>query len=123
MTRQLNAGLSGFSVGDTPLGPATVRDVTAQLHAGQVVATGTAQIGQSLPVSLASRIEVLAGRPRATLVTRASADATPEAMRRDVEALVQSQIDQLIAGLPLRVRAVSIADGKMTIVGTACRSS
>ena len=70
-------------------------------------------------MSLASRIEVLAGRPRATLVdARLSGVQLPEAMRRIVEALVQSQIDQLIAGLPLRVRAVSIADGKMTIVGT-----
>jgi hypothetical protein len=120
LTRQLNAGLSGVSVADTPLGPAMVRDVTAQLRAGQVVANGTAQLGPtSLPVSLATRIEVQSGRPRATLVdARLSGVQLPEDMRRDVEALVQGQIDHLIAGQPLRVRAVSIADGKMTIVGT-----
>jgi hypothetical protein len=120
LTRQLNAVLSGVSVGDTPLGPATVRDVTAQLRGGQVVATGTAQIGPtSLPVSLTGRIDVSAGRPRAALIdARLSGVQLPEAMRRDVEALVQGQVDQLLAGQPLRVKAVSIADGRLTIVGT-----
>jgi hypothetical protein len=120
LTRRLNAVLAGVSVGDTPLGPATVRDVTAQLRGGQVVATGTAQIGPtSLPVSLTGRIDVLSGRPRAALTdARLSGVQFPEAMRRDVEALMQGQVDQLLAGQPLRVKAVSIAEGKLTIVGT-----
>ena len=120
LTRRLNAVLSGVSVGDTPLGPATVRDVTAQLRGGQVVAIGTAQIGPtSLPVSLTGRIDVLSGRPRAALVdARLSGVQLPEAMRRDVETLMQGQVDQLLAGQSLRVKAISIAEGTLTIVGT-----
>lgn len=119
LTEQANANLAGQPLGDTPLGPATVRTVAVQLRDGQVRATGTAQVGPTpLPVSLTATITAQAGRLDVALAdARISGLPMPASARQYVEQALQTQVDQVLSGRQVRVRSVTVAEGKLTIVG------
>lgn len=119
LTQQANASLAGQSLGDTPLGPAAVRSVALQLRDGQIRASGTAQVGPSpLPFSLAGTVTTEGGRMRVTLTdARLSNLPMPASARRYVEETLQAQVDSVVARQRVRVRTVTVADGKLTIVG------
>jgi hypothetical protein len=120
LTQQANAVLSGRAVGDTPLGAATVRNVAVQLRNGRLAATGSAQVGPTtVPLTVAATVEAVNGRPVVSVVEAAVAGvALPAGTRKLVEQTLQGQVDRALANQPLRVRTISIADGKMTVVGS-----
>lgn len=120
LTRLASSGVSGMSFDAGPLGAATVRDLAVQLRAGQIQATGTAQIGPTpLPLALGGTVQPVNGRPRLSLSdARLAGVQIPQAARAAVEQTLQSQVDQLIAGQPVRVSSVTIDGGKITIVGS-----
>ncbi|HEV2121827.1 MAG TPA: hypothetical protein VGW38_03505, partial [Chloroflexota bacterium] len=119
LTRQVNAALSGVTVEDTPLGSATVRDLSVRFLNGRFEANGTAQMGPTgLPVSLAGTVQARDGRPVVSLSdARIGTVPLPQSSRQAIEQLVQGQLDQLLANRPLRVRSVTLENGMLTIIG------
>jgi hypothetical protein len=123
LTELLNQRLAGQSLGDTPLGRATLTRLSVQLRPNQLVASGDARVGdRTVPVSLAGHVDVQNGHPLA-VVSDASAAGLPlpAATRESIRALLQEQVDREISRLQVRVRSVSIAEGKILIIGTRAR--
>jgi hypothetical protein len=119
LTRQVNAAAAGLTFDDTPLGSASVRDLRVQLRGGQVVATGTAQIGPTpLPVSLTGTVQAQNGRPDVVVSdARIGIVQLPQSTRQTIEQTLQAQLDGALRNQPVRVRSVTIGDGKITIIG------
>ena len=116
----LNANLAGRPLGETPLGPATARDFGVQLRNGQFTVSGNAQVaGASAPVSVVGTVVAQNEKPVVS-VTQATLGgvALPDATRQRLQASLQSQVDQLVAGRNVRLHSVNIADGKLTLAGT-----
>jgi hypothetical protein len=120
LTRLAAAGVSGMAIDAGPLGSATVRDFAVRLQGGQILASGTAQIGPTpLPLTLGGTLQAVNGRPRLALSdARLSGVQMPQAARAAIEQTLQSQVDQLTAGQPLRVSSVTVDNGKLTIIGS-----
>ena len=119
LTRLAASGVNGMSIDAGPLGAATVRDLAIQLRSGQIQATGTAQLGPTpLPLTLAATVQAVNGRPHLTLAdARIAGVQMPQAARTAVEQTLQAQVDQLIAGQPIRVSSVTVGSGKLTLIG------
>jgi hypothetical protein len=120
LTERLNQRLAGQPLGDTPLGPATLTRLTTQLNPGQILATGDAQAGgASVPVSLTGHVDMQAGRPMVIISdARAAGVPLPSAAREGLRAALQEQVDQELARLPMRVKSVTITEGKLLVIGT-----
>lgn len=121
LTKQLNGALSGQPLGDTPLGPAMARDLSAELRNGQMRVTGQAQAGgASVPVAITCGITAQADRPVVAVQdARLSGVPLPDGAKQQLERAIQAQVDQLVAQNGVRVRSVTVGDGKLTLVGTA----
>jgi hypothetical protein len=77
LSDHLNEQLAGQSLGDTPLGKATLTRLTMQLMPNQLVANGDAQVaGKTVPVSMTGHVDMESGRPLAS-VSEASAAGVP----------------------------------------------
>ena len=120
LTRQANTAMSGMAIAGTPLGSATVRDLAVQLRAGQIIVLGTAQVGPTpLPLQLGGTVQVQNGRPRLVLsAARISGVQMPQAVRQSVEGTLQTQLDSLIAGQPVRLSSATAGNGKLTLIGS-----
>ena len=120
LTRQANASFAGQSLGDTPLGPATVRSITVQLRNGAITAGGSAQVGPaSLPIAITASLAVDAGRVRVNVTSaRVGGFPVPSAAWQELQAALQSQVDVLLGVQPIRVRSVEVGDGKIVVSGT-----
>jgi hypothetical protein len=119
LTRQMNTAVSGLAFNDTPIGSAIVRDLAVQFRSGRFEANGTAQVGPtSLPLSLGGTIQAQDGRPVVGLSdARIGIVQLPQSSRLAVEQLLQGQLDQLLARQPMRVRSVTLGNGKLTVIG------
>jgi hypothetical protein len=119
LTQMANANLGAAPLPDTPLGTAQLRDIAVQLRGGQITARGTAMVGPTpLPVQLAGAVQAQNGRPTFALSdARIGPVQMPQAARRSVEQLLQSQLDQLVAAERIRVSSVTAGSGKLTIIG------
>ena len=120
LSKQLNDQLAGKPVGNTPLGQATLKNMAVQLKPGQMVTNGEASVGSTtLPVSATSTVDVQSGRPVVSVKDASVGSiALPDSVRQQIQAAVQSQLDQAISSSKLRVSSVTIGTGKMTIVGS-----
>jgi hypothetical protein len=120
LTERLNQRLAGQPLGDTPLGPATLTRMSAQLKPGQIVASGDAQAGgASVPVSVTGHVDMQAGRPQVIISdARAAGVPLPSATREALRTALQEQVDQELARLPMRVKSVTITEGKLLVIGT-----
>ena len=119
INRMVAGGMGGMAIDAGPLGAATVRDLAVRLRGGQIHATGTAVLGPTpLPIALAGTVAAENARPRLSLSdARVGGVQLPQAARAGVEQALQGQVDQLIAGQPIRVSSVTIGNGKLTIIG------
>jgi hypothetical protein len=120
LTERLNQRLVGRTLGNTPLGPATLTNLAAKLTSGQMVTTGDAQVGStSVPVSVTSHIVVQGGRPLVVVDdARAAGIPLPDTARQSVQQAIQSQLDQEVDRLQMRVTSITMADGTLVIVGS-----
>ena len=120
LNRLAAGGLGGMAIDAGPLGAATVRDLSISLRSGQIQTTGTAVLGPTpLPIALAGTIVAENARPRLSLSdARVGGVQLPQAARAGVEQALQGQVDQLIAGQPMRVSSVTIGNRKLTIIGS-----
>lgn len=120
LTERMNQRLAGQPLGETPLGPATLSRLTAQLKPGQILATGDAQVlGTSVPVSVTGHVDMQAGKPLVVIDdARAASVPLPSASREALRTVLQEQVDQELARLPMRVKSVTITEGKLLVIGT-----
>jgi|SRR5579859_6382254 len=119
LTERLNERLVGRTFGDTPLGPATLTNLAARLSNGQMFTTGEAQAGStSVPVSVTSHVLVQSGRPLVVVDdARAAGIPLPEATRQSLQQAIQSQVDQEVGRMQVRVTSITIANGALVING------
>lgn len=124
LSDRLNSAVAGQSLGDTPLGPATARDLAVQLRDGQVRVTGQAQAGgASLPVSIAGVVRVESEQPVVEVrEAKVGSISLPEGTRQQLERSLQQQVNQVLAENRVRVRSVTIADGVLTLIGRRASS-
>lgn len=119
LTQQASAMLVGRPLADTPLGPATVRELSIQLDEGRAFVTGQVQAGfMTLPMSMTAAVDVDGGRP----IVRVQAFAIggfglPDTVRQGVESRIQAEVDQAMTQQNARVDAVTIRPGTMTVSG------
>jgi hypothetical protein len=120
LSNHLNEQLAGQPLGDTPLGKATLTRLTTQLRPNQLVANGDAQVaGKSVPVTMTGHVDMESGRPLA-IVSEASAAGVPlpSATRASLSKILQDQVDQEVARLKMKVKSITITQGKILIIGT-----
>jgi len=120
LSEHLNQRLVGQSLGQTPLGRATLTSLSTQLRPNQLVATGDANVGgRIVPISVAGHVDVESGKPLA-VVSEATAAGVPlpAATRDSMRKILQDQIDQEVARLKMQVKSITISQGKILIIGT-----
>ena len=119
LTEQANAMLVGQPLADTPLGPATVREVSIQLEDGRALVTGWVRAGfMTLPASLTVTATVEAERPVVHVEQLAVGGfGLPDAARQAVEARIQAEVDRALAQQNARVEAVEIRPGTLALSG------
>ena len=120
LTRELNAAIAGQTVGQTPIGAATARDLAVQLRGGQMTITGQAVAGAaSVPISISGVISAQAGKPVVDVRdARISGVPLPDGARDQIEKSIQGQLDQAVSRDRVQVRAVAIENGTLTMVGS-----
>lgn len=120
LTRQLNEAIGGRPVADTPLGPATLRNPAVRLRDGQIKVAGNGEAGgMSLPVDVTGTVRMEADQPRVRVSeARVGGIPLPEESTRQIEAAIQAQLDQQITQQQVRVRTVTVSDGRIAIVGS-----
>ena len=120
LTQRLRQQLVGQQLGNTPLGPATLTSITAHLLDGHLQADGDAQVGSaSVPVSLTASSVAQDGKALVHVDDlRASGVPLPSSVRSALEQQLQTQVDQEVSQQHLRVTAVSIANGTLTLIGS-----
>ena len=117
---QLKPQLLGQSLGTTPLGQATLRDIALQLTNGQMLANGQADVGgRTVPVTMTATSGAENGRAMVTVTDlRAAGVPLPGSTRDSLQQAIQSRVDAQVARLNLRVKGVSIVEGALLFVGT-----
>ena len=120
LTTVLNEHMAGRTLGETPVGSATMQQVTAQLRNGHIGATGNAVVGSaSVPVEMTASMHVDNGRALVVIDDlRAAGVPLPAGAREPVRDAVQAQLDQQVQARHLRVTSISVADGKLRLVGS-----
>jgi uncharacterized protein YpmS len=120
LNQRLNQKLVGQSLGNTPMGAATLQDIKTTLADGHVVANGDAQVGSAtVPVSLTASGSVQNGRAIVTVDDlRAASIPLPTSTRDSVQQALQAQVDDAVSQQGLRVSSISIDKGKLTLRGT-----
>jgi hypothetical protein len=119
LSQQLNQELAGRTIGQTPLGPATVERLQVTLRGGSAQVNGSARVGGvSAPVTA-----VLTGAPeggRVKLMLREARIAglpAPEPLRAELEGAAQRELDQLMARQRFRVTNVEVDQGRLRASG------
>jgi len=120
LTDRLNQRLAGQSLGSTPLGTATLKTLEARLRTGQMQFDGKAQVGgREVPLTMSSNLAVEDGRPIVTVHdARAAGVPMLEPARESIEDTLQQHVDHEVKRLSMRVTSVSIADGKLVLIGS-----
>jgi hypothetical protein len=120
LTDQLNAQLVGQPLGDTPLGPASLRHVAVEFRNGQILTTGEALAGStSVPLSITSTIDLQAGQPVVVVHdATASGFPMPASTRAAVQQAMQAQLDATLARRPMRIRSLTVTSGKLLVIGS-----
>ena len=120
LNQRLSQKLVGQPLGSTPLGTATLQSITTQLSDGHLLANGDAKVAATtVPVSLTASPTVQNGR--AVVVVddlKAAGVSLPDSTRQSVQQTLQAQLDDAISRQQMKVSAISIANGKLTLTGT-----
>jgi hypothetical protein len=120
LTRALNDRVSGQTLGQTPLGPASASNLAVRLSQGQVGIVGTAQAGGfQFPLTVVATVVADSGRALVHVQqARVGDNDVPPDAQRQAEGMLQREVDQELDAKQLRVRSVTIDDGKLTMVGS-----
>jgi hypothetical protein len=120
LTTLLNQQVVGQTIGDTPLGPATLKHITAQLRDGRLRADGDASVASaSVPVTMTARFDVENGQALIIVEDlRAAGVSLPAGARGSIQQTLQRQLDAQLQPLHLRVKSLTIADGTLHVIGS-----
>jgi hypothetical protein len=119
LTDQLNAQLVGQPLGDTPLGPASLRHIAVEFRNGQVLTSGEALAGSTrVPLNISSTIDLRDSQP-VVVVHEATASGLPlpASARAAVQQAMQAQLDATLARRPMRIRSLTVSAGKLLVIG------
>ncbi len=119
LSERVSRSVVGQPLAETPLGTAVARRVAVQLRNGQVAIDGDAQVGSStVPVQSTGTVDPRDGRAVVNVRdVRVAGIPLGEGERRQVQQAIQAEVDQAMARDRLQVSSVTIADGKMTVIG------
>jgi hypothetical protein len=122
LTDALSRRLGGQPLGNTPLGTATLQRLNVHLRNNsnnQIQADGDARVGSgTVPVQMTSHVDVQDGRPLVVVSdARAAGMPVPDSTRTSIQQVIQSQLDQELQRRQLLVHSVTIADGKLVVIG------
>ncbi|SRR6266540_3294546 len=123
LSERMRQQLVGQSLGETPLGTATLTKLNCELKPNQLIANGDAEVGgKTVPVSMTGHVDMQANKP-VVIVNDAKAAGVPlpQSTRESIRKTVQDQVDQEIARLQMRVTSVTIGEGKILVIGTRAR--
>jgi hypothetical protein len=120
LTQDLNAWLAGQPLVQTPVGAASLQDLTVGLRDDQVVVRGTAKAGWlGAQVDLSASAYAETGR---VLVHVRNAHVSgvdlPEPVQRQIEQQLQDQVDYSLTSYRVVVSSVHVGDGKLDIAGS-----
>jgi hypothetical protein len=120
LTTLLDQQVVGQIIADTPLGPATLEHISAQLRDGRLRAGGDASVASaSVPVTMTARFDIENGQPVVIVEDlRAAGVSLPAATRGSVQQTLQRQLDAQLQPLHLRVTSLTIADGTLHVIGS-----
>ncbi len=120
LNQRLNQRLVGQPLGNTPLGTATLQSINAQLTDGHVLANGDARVAATtVPVSMTASGTIENGRAIVIVDDlKAAGVSLPASTRQSVQQTLQAQLDDAIGRDQMKVSAISIANGKLTLTGT-----
>ncbi|HEY3060494.1 MAG TPA: hypothetical protein VGL99_16170 [Chloroflexota bacterium] len=123
LSDRMRQQLVGQSLGETPLGKATLTRLSCELKPNQLIANGDADVGgTSVPVSMTGHVDMQSNRPVVIINdARAAGVPLPEASRESIRKSFQDQVDQEIARLQMRVTSVTITQGKLLVIGIRAR--
>jgi hypothetical protein len=111
----------GRSIGQTPLGSASLESVRVMLRSGSANLNGAARVGQA-SVPFTSELAAAAAANGSVRITvsdaRVSGVPLPDSARSELEAMIQREVEELIAGQRIRVRSVQIDDGRLRASGS-----
>ena len=121
LSQRLQQQVVGQSLGSTPLGPATLTRISStRLTDGHLQADGDARVASAtVPVSLSASATAKDGRAVVSVDDlRAGGVPLPATARDSVQQALQTEVDQQVDQLQLRVTSLTIGDGKLTLVGS-----
>ena len=121
LTQRLSQQLVGRSLGQTPLGAASIERLETSLRSGRAEVNGNARLGGASVLYTSQLIAApdAAGRVQVSLVdAKVGGVPVPESARDDLESVMQSEVNRLLATQPMRVRSIEIGDGRMRIIGS-----
>jgi hypothetical protein len=120
LSDHLTQRLVGQSLGETPLGRATLTSLTTQLRPNQLFATGDASVGgRTVPIMVAGHVDMESGRPLAVVSDASAAGLSlPAATRESMRKILQDQVDQEVARMKVHVTSITITQGRILIIGT-----
>ncbi len=119
MSDRLNRGVAGKPIAESPLGTVVARQVAVKLRDGQVTIDGDAQVGSSsVPVRSTGTVGPQNGRAVVDVQdVRVAGVPLGASQRQQVQQMVQSEVDRVTSQERMQVRSVTVADGKMTVIG------
>ena len=120
LSSQLNQQMAGQSLGTTPMGPATLKQVNVELAGGEMHANGQAEVaGNTVPVTMNATPDAENGHASVNVTDlRAAGVPLPASACDSVQRAIQSQVDAQVAQMNLTVKSVSVEDGKLVIIGS-----
>jgi hypothetical protein len=120
LTTLLDQQVVGQTIADTPLGPATLEHISAQLRDGRLRAGGDASVASaSVPVTMTARFDVENGQALIIVEDlRAAGVSLPAGARGSIQQTLQRQLDAQLQPLHLRVKSLTIADGTLHVIGS-----
>ena len=117
LTSELNATLAGQTLGETPIGAASLDGVDVQLRNGVMMVAGTVHAGWfALPVDLTTSATAESGRVRVH-IDAAHVGSLPigNMVRRSLEQAVQVELTRGLDREGISVQSVMIGDGRLKI--------
>src|SRR5438552_12508021 len=120
LNQRLSQKLVGQPIGSTPLGTATLESITTQLTRGHLLANGNAKVAATtVPVSMTASGRVSDGRAIVVVDDlKAAGMSLPASTRQSVQQTLQAQVDDAVGRRQIKVSAIAIDGGKLTLTGT-----
>jgi hypothetical protein len=119
LTTLLNQQVVGQTIADTPVGPATLEHISAQLRGGRLRADGDASVrSASVPVTMTARFDVENGQPLVIVEDlRVAGVSLPAGARGSIQQTLQKQVDAQFQPMHLHVKSLTIGDGTLHVIG------